>query len=762
MPLLLLVKVFVSKVYSPNPNKKFFSNKLLIIPYVTLYTGKTQAVNLISTESGTQTLSYIFSLIERKTATTSNARPSNAEKEREKERQMKKVHGYQNAPTGGRSSEANLVGNDCLQTYDNMRFAAYSPSNVSGLVAGIVALFYILGPIPALIGISVLTVCLILNRILSKFAGYAADRDLKAADSRLTVMREVIESIGPVKFMCWEQPYLDTLKKKRDEEVTHIMCYRLLNIISLTIARTSPILATCCTFTYVALQGLPMTPDIVFSALAAYMSLRLPLIGIPNMLIQYQVVNISCDRIGDYLLRPDFTPLPEKTDLKGSGKDDFVVDFQNAYLSWNPIDDSVDGNDNKIATKESTAKDVELCIIRDLTLQVKAGDLIGVCGRVGCGKSTLLNSLLGETYIIKGTGAANRDIGYVPQRPFVLSGTILENITMGRPFNAMQVDEAIKAAAFDTDLASMPAGLKTEIGERGTTLSGGQKQRLAIARAIYTNPTILYMDDALAAVDGKVASVIWNNVLLARKKKNLATVISLNQIQFLPECDKIVFLRTDEPALIGRFDHLEDINAEFKEMVKRAAEGVDADIDSLEVEKTEVEEEGGAKLEKNNDVNIEDGKGKDGDGKKLEEEIEGKKEQYDTSGKLFTKEVVKRGGHNASVLSKYLQAAGGYPLIGLYLLIMLSTYACFCLTDIWLAGWVSVNNTLSLETRLVGYICFSVGQALLMGIASTQEAYMAKRASSNVHEMLLHRLLHAPSSWFEATPSGEIISRFSG
>ena len=95
-------------------------------------------------------------MIERKTATTSNARPSNAEKEREKQRQMKKVHGYQNAPTGGRSSEANLVGNDCLQTYDNMRFAAYSPSNVSGLVAGIVALFYILGPIPALIGISVL------------------------------------------------------------------------------------------------------------------------------------------------------------------------------------------------------------------------------------------------------------------------------------------------------------------------------------------------------------------------------------------------------------------------------------------------------------------------------------------------------------------------------------------------------------------------------------------------------------------------------
>ena len=131
--------------------------------------------------------------------------------------------------------------------------------------------------------------------------------------------------------------------------------------------------------------------------------------------------------------------------------------------------------------------------------------------------------------------------------------------------------------------------------------------------------------------------------------------------------------------------------------------------DSLEVEKRRWKKKE-EKLEKNNDVDIEDGKGKD---KKIEEEIEGKKNNTIHPGNCLQKKLYERWAH-ASVLSKYLQAAGGYPLIGLYLLIMLSTYACFCLTDIWLAGWVSVNNTLSLETRLVGYICFSVGQALLM------------------------------------------------
>ena len=88
----------------------------------------------------------------------------------------------------------------------------------------------------------------------------------------------------------------------------------------------------------------------------------------------------------------------------------------------------------------------------------------------------------------------------------------------------------------------MPGGLETEIGERGTTLSGGQKQRLAIARAVYSSPALLVVDDALAAVDGRVAAAIWRNVFIARREVGLATVVALNQLQLVPDADSVVFL----------------------------------------------------------------------------------------------------------------------------------------------------------------------------------------------------------------------------
>ena len=113
---------------------------------------------------------------------------------------------------------------------------------------------------------------------------------------------------------------------------------------------------------------------------------------------------------------------------------------------------------------------------------------------------------------------------------------------MGRPKDEDKLQSAIKGAAFASDLALMPHGLSTEVGERGTTLSGGQKQRLAIARAVYGDPSLLIIDDALAAVDGKVAREIWESTLLRRKLAGLTSIVCLNQLHFLKDADHIVFL----------------------------------------------------------------------------------------------------------------------------------------------------------------------------------------------------------------------------
>ena len=97
---------------------------------------------------------------------------------------------------------------------------------------------------------------------------------------------------------------------------------------------------------------------------------------------------------------------------------------------------------------------------------------------------------------------------YAPQRAFILSGTVRENILFGRPLDAARVDAVLQASAFIKDLQLLPAGMDTEIGERGTTLSGGQQQRLSVARALYGNPKLLVLDDPLSAVDSQVCTAL--------------------------------------------------------------------------------------------------------------------------------------------------------------------------------------------------------------------------------------------------------------
>src|SRR5690606_13705850 len=154
-------------------------------------------------------------------------------------------------------------------------------------------------------------------------------------------------------------------------------------------------------------------------------------------------------------------------------------------------------------------------VLRNIHLQVEAGQTLGVVGATGAGKSTLLALLLryydapgarvkvGGLPVQELTLHALRDaIALVPQDPFLFTATIAENIAMGVPDASR---EAVRAAAelvtMDRDILRFPNGYDTLVGERGITLSGGQKQRIAIARALLLDAPILVLDDALSAVD---------------------------------------------------------------------------------------------------------------------------------------------------------------------------------------------------------------------------------------------------------------------
>jgi len=162
-------------------------------------------------------------------------------------------------------------------------------------------------------------------------------------------------------------------------------------------------------------------------------------------------------------------------------------------------------------------------VLRDISLQLQKGLFIAIVGEVGSGKSSLLNTVIGETHVISGSISSCDSIAYVPQVPWILSGTLRDNILLGKEFDPRRYEEVIEACALRVDISAMARGDMSHIGEKGTNLSGGQRARLALARALYHNSDVYLFDDILSAVDSQVASWILEKAVMGHQlmqKKN--------------------------------------------------------------------------------------------------------------------------------------------------------------------------------------------------------------------------------------------------
>ena len=138
-----------------------------------------------------------------------------------------------------------------------------------------------------------------------------------------------------------------------------------------------------------------------------------------------------------------------------------------------------------------------------------------VIGRVGSGKSSLLSGLLGEMHKLNRDGLINIDgsVAYVPQEAWIQNDTVKNNILFKTEYDEEMYERVLEACSLKPDLDMMPAGDRTEIGEKGINLSGGQKQRISLARALYAQADIYFLDDTLSAVDAHVGKHIFTNVI---------------------------------------------------------------------------------------------------------------------------------------------------------------------------------------------------------------------------------------------------------
>jgi len=219
--------------------------------------------------------------------------------------------------------------------------------------------------------------------------------------------------------------------------------------------------------------------------------------------------------------------------------------------------------------------------LRDVTLDIPAGTTLGIVGATGSGKSTLL-SLLGRVrdpdegqVLIDGIDirrlkleTLRRAVCYVPQETLLFSMTLRDNITLGlENVPDERIHEAARAARLTNDLAQLPKGLATVVGERGATLSGGQKQRTAIARALVRDPQILLLDDALASVDAHTAAEIIGELSSARAGRTCLVVSQ--RLASVRDADQIVVLDEGRVVEQGTHQSLLALNGRYAAMYRR-------------------------------------------------------------------------------------------------------------------------------------------------------------------------------------------------
>lgn len=207
--------------------------------------------------------------------------------------------------------------------------------------------------------------------------------------------------------------------------------------------------------------------------------------------------------------------------------------------------------------------------LRGVSITVRAGESFGIVGPTGSGKSTLLDVILGMLEPSEGVVCVDgipmsvvragwqRSIGYVPQDVYLVDDTLRANVALGwygEEIDDSRVDTAISLAGLDEVVADLPNGPNTLVGERGVRLSGGQRQRVGLARALYTQPSVLVLDEATSNLDQVTERRIVDTLnALAR---NLTLIVVTHRLVSVEDCDHVVYLERGEIKAEGRFADL--------------------------------------------------------------------------------------------------------------------------------------------------------------------------------------------------------------
>jgi ATP-binding cassette subfamily C (CFTR/MRP) protein 1 len=639
------------------------------------------------------------------------------------------------------------------------------------IVLCIFSLFQLLGW-AGFAGVGVMLILVPANLYIAQLMKRFQRVQMKNKDERTRVTTEILNNIKSIKLYSWTTAFASKLAHIRNEKEL-----RTLRKIGATQAasrfcwNTTPFLVSCATFTlYVLFSNEPLAVDLVFPALTLFNLLTMPLTQLPQVISSVVESAVAATRVKSFLT---------------------AAELQSDAVTYLPA--AKERGEESVRVREGSftwGGDQDKEVLSDIEFSARKGELNCIVGRVGSGKSSLLSAILGDLHKIHGEVTLRGSVAYVAQNAWIMNASVKSNILFGHRYDPEYYDRTIKACALIEDLAILPDGDNTEVGEKGIALSGGQKARLQLARAVYSRADIYVLDDILSAVDQHVGRHIINQVvgpkgLLRHKTRILAT----NSIPVLKEANHILLINNGKITEQGSYWEAIAQQGEIAALIKtvksssessespesstpspiKATSGMHSDDDSEDdllssfaEKEMMVEKEGRESTSSQRRASI----------GSLRKSRKGKGDEemalLPVSRQIVsrqTKEISQKGKVKWSVYGAYARACN-LRAVCVWLFSVAAVQSLQVGSAVWLKNWAENNEKSSANPEIaknVG-IYFALGisaSAMIVIQTMIMWVYCSIQASKKLHEQMAHAMFRSPMSFFETTPIGRILNRFS-
>lgn len=628
---------------------------------------------------------------------------------------------------------------------------------------------------PALAGLGVMFLYVVAVGVLGTLLFMYRIKAMKQTDIRVGYMKEILNNLKMIKFYSWEIPYFDLVRQTRGLEMSLILKMDITRSVIIAAATSLTLLASYVAFMVMFAISDDRSPALIFPSVALFGMLAGVFIMVPLSVANGTDAFIGMRRVGDFLAAEEKPEDQERLmdDEKQQDLDekDIAVEVTNATFEWELFDEETDGekekakkkNDksarntnyqsNKIAKiEEETSNDSDSSrgssltanlqpakkqtfTLSNLDFAIQKGEFVVITGLIGSGKSSLLQALNGKMKRNSGSVRMNGS-DLLCGTPWIQNSTVKENITFNLAFEEKWYKKVLQACSLESDLDILPAGDMTEIGERGITLSGGQKARINLARAVYSCPEIILLDDVLSAVDLKVGRKIMDECILGILQGK-TRILATHQLSLIGAANRIFYLNGDGTLEVGTLDSLMASSPGFKTLMEHRHE-----TDTKEDEKEQEEQQEIVRS--------------------LTAKETAKLAQED--GKLITEEQKSVNAIGWSVYSQYFKAGAqgfrGYWIIPAVLCFTALELFLNLFAYTWLSFWIERKFDYR-DSFYIGIYSLIVFTGIIaIGSHFAGVIYIMNRASRILNIKAVEKVLHVPMAYMDTTPMGRIINRF--